>query len=277
VPPPPLVEAGDLLTAWREFIPRWAVASCFDDSTKESLDMNFSKINAVNAVAALLFGCAALLSSDASADIGKITGRSISINNVRYFRSGADESALGCVGYKRGGLGVRAGSFEKAECMNITVAVDTGTEVSIDAKSASEFAATARHPKLGGGEAFIKAAREGKIKLRKFSIEPRALEKAFKPVLGDLKHIDKAGGKLSTVLAVWVLVDGEESTSFSGGGSADANIKGVDLTIKGSGSKSATIKFSPGTIMAYEQGTIEWTNGKKEEIKKIDRDAVGAD
>jgi len=240
-------------------------------------DMKNSKINAVNAIAALVFGCAALLSSDASADIGKISGRSISINNVRYFRSGADESGLACVGYKRGGIGVRAGSFEKAECLNINVAVDTGTEVSIDAKSASEFAATARHPKIGGGEAFMKAAREGKVRLRKFSIEPRALEKAFKPVLRDLKNIDKSGGKLSTVIAVWVLVDGEESTSFSAGGSADASIKGVDLTVKGSGSKSATIKFSPGTIMAYEQGTIEWTNPKKEEIKKIDRDAVGAD
>jgi hypothetical protein len=51
----------------------------------------------------------------------------------------------------------------------------------------------------------------------------------------------------------------------------------VDLTVKGGTSKSATIKFAPGTIMAYEQGTIEWSNNKKNDIKKIDRDAVGGD
>ncbi len=196
---------------------------------------------------------------------------------MKYFRSGADEAALACVGYKRGGIGVRAGSFEKAGCYNLSVVVDTGTEVSIDAKSAKEFSASANHPKIGGGEGFMKAARDGKMKLRKFSVEPLALQKAFTPLLGELKSVDKAGGKLSTVIAVWVLVDGEESASFSAGGSAQANIKGVDLTVSGSGSKSATIKFSPGTVMAYEQGTIEWTNAKKKEIKKIDRDAVGAD
>jgi hypothetical protein len=239
--------------------------------------MNLIKINAVNTVATLAIGCAALFASDASADIGQISGRSIAINNVKYFRSGADEAALACIGYKHGGLGVRSGSFEKVECLNINVAVDTGTEVAIDAKSAKEFSATARHPKIGGGEAFMKAAREGKIKLRKFSVEPRALEKAFKPVLGELAHVDKAGGKLTTVISVWVLVDGEESNSFSAGGSGDASIKGVDLTVSGSGSKSASIKFSPGTVMAYEQGTIEWSSAKKEDIKKIDRDAVGAD
>ena len=239
--------------------------------------MKFTKISAANAVAAFVLGSAALLSGDASADIGAITGRAIQINNVKYFRSGADEAALACIGYKKGGVGIRAGSFEKAGCLDLTVVIDTGTEVSIDAKSAMEFKATANHPKIGKGDAFIKAAREGKLKLRKFSVEPLALKDAFKPLIGKLKDVDKAGGRLSTVISVWVLVDGEESTSFSGGGSVTANIKGVDVSVSGSGSKSATIKFSPGTVMAYEQGTIEWTNAKKEAIKKIDRDAVGLD
>jgi hypothetical protein len=53
-------------------------------------------------------------------------------------------------------------------------------------------------------------------------------------------------------------------------------VQGYRVGVSGSGGHQSTVAFSPSTIIAYEQGTIEWTSGRAS-IKKIDRDVVGID
>jgi hypothetical protein len=229
------------------------------------------------ALAALAGSVLSFAAPDAEASIAKVTDRYVQINGLKYWRAGAETAGLGCIGWKRAGATGPGGSFKKSDCITLPLHIAAETEVTYSSGDNTSFLVGASHNSVAAGAA-VSSFQSRKLKLRKLCVNEGSLRSYLgKYYLKYLRDLDKAGGTLpvATILCAWVLVDGEESQSLSAGGYATAKWTGSSFTLKGSSSSSSSVQFSPGSIVAYEQGIIKWTAGKTA-IKRIEDDFVGA-
>jgi hypothetical protein len=221
----------------------------------------------------------------------KITDHYFQFNGGKYFRENSHNVKIGSYGGKKDPIGSRAyidvqndvavDNLAKRVQYNTTAAIDwnQASKGDVEAEGFVKFFSLDGKVAVSGSYEKAKSAR---LKLVNFAINEGPLKMMLnQDANGARKFLAEEGNDGRIVSEVWVLVDGELAEHFSSAASisvsADAAVKGLEVTANGGNKGSQTIRLEKGTTFAYKLHKVKDWNKGKTVIEDMEADWMGMD
>lgn len=186
----------------------------------------------------------------------------LTFGGVSYFRGHAEEIEIGSIGEKRTPL-TKQNYLEVKDRIPVPkIAIAQATIVEIDFARTTKTAFTAAVaaiikgiPIKISGDATFDKLRKGELKLVKFSVSNRNMEKAANSSPDKLRSLIDWGNDARIAHQIFVVIEAATATQFDNNVTVELSVgaKGLKAKVKGQSSVNgnSTIQISRGTGFAY--------------------------
>ncbi len=200
--------------------------------------------------------------AQAGGGVSNVTSSTIKIDGVRYWRKKANEAFLGGVGEKKAPA-VGSNYFQLVQPAPKGIyKVHTGSPVTIAKNTTHDWNVTAGRSNVtvGAGSNGDKAKNYTLYKMR-IDLGNRKGDLRFETnrAIKQLNALKAEGNTGRMISAVWILIEGSESSASCYSGDLDVNAAGWTIDTTAQGCRETSYAVSPGSIVAYEMVKVdEW-------------------
>jgi hypothetical protein len=211
----------------------------------------------------------------------KVKNNHLTYNGINYFRVGSEDTYLGCYGEKKSPI-FQGNYLETQDGLPAKkLKVKNAVEATIDFSNTTEAELLANINVAGvfgvNKNTAYKDMKSGQLRLYKLIIDLEDLRKAANDSPNHLERLDSYGKDARIVSDLFVVLDANESKSFSTATSFGVSISAGVIKIEAQGGAqingSTTVTVSDGSIFAYGLAKIKWD--KNDKIEKLTDDQWG--